>query len=130
MSPTPPSSSAAGVLPRPAAGSDAVGPSASADGLVLRLLKQTMPFRGVSDEMLQSIARLARPVSYRPGDVIYREHDRADDVFIVISGQVQHTLTQSKAEGEATRVLRTAACSAGPLCSRPTSGCAWPARSA
>lgn len=93
MSPERPSSSAAQVPP-------------AADGLIVRLLKQTMPFQVVSEKMLQSIAKLATHASYHPRDVIYRDHEKADDIFVVISGEIEHTLADSAAEGERTRIMR------------------------
>lgn len=56
------------------------------------LLKQTMPFQVVSDRLLGSIARLGRRQTYGEGENIYRAGDRADDLFIVLSGQIRHTL--------------------------------------
>ncbi|MBN8762659.1 MAG: ABC transporter permease [Thiobacillus sp. 63-78] len=56
------------------------------------LLKRSMPFQTVPGEMLEAIAKLARYESYARGDVIYHQGDFADDVFIVSSGAVQHTL--------------------------------------
>jgi NitT/TauT family transport system permease protein len=59
---------------------------------VVRLLKATMPFQVVSEAMLESIARSAKRVVYERGDAIYHFGDKADDIYIVVSGRVQHTL--------------------------------------
>ena len=56
------------------------------------LLKRSMPFQTVPGDMLDAIAKLARYESYARGDVIYHQGDFADDVYIVSSGTVQHTL--------------------------------------
>jgi len=56
------------------------------------LLRRAMPFQTVSDELLKDIAALARPRSYARGDMIYDHGDVADDIQIVASGAVQHTL--------------------------------------
>ncbi len=59
---------------------------------VVSLLKQTMPFQVVPDEMLARIAKLARLETYRAGEVIYKVGGKADDVFIVASGKIEHAL--------------------------------------
>ncbi len=56
------------------------------------LLKRSMPFQTVPSDMLEAIAKLGRYESYARGDVIYHQGDFADDVYIVSSGTVQHTL--------------------------------------
>lgn len=56
------------------------------------LLRRAMPFQTVSDDLLQDIASLAKPRSYARGDMIYDHGDEADDIHIVASGVVQHTL--------------------------------------
>lgn len=56
------------------------------------LLKRAMPFQMVPDDMLQAIAKLAKYESHPQGDVIYHIGDFADDIYIVSSGSVQHTL--------------------------------------
>ncbi|MGH8729263.1 MAG: ABC transporter permease subunit [Burkholderiales bacterium] len=51
-----------------------------------------MPFQVVSQSMLEKIAGLARRLSYAQGDVIYHFGEKADDIYIVVSGRVQHSL--------------------------------------
>ena len=57
-----------------------------------------MPFQTASEAMLQAIARLAKWKSYARGDVIYEVGDRADDIHVVSSGRVSHTLVNDKTE--------------------------------
>ena len=59
------------------------------------LLRRAMPFQMVSDELLRDIAKLAKSRSYARGDMIYDVGDEADDIQIVASGSVQHTLHYS-----------------------------------
>ena len=59
------------------------------------LLRRAMPFQMVSDELLHDIAKLAKSRSYARGDMIYDVGDEADDIQIVASGSVQHTLHYS-----------------------------------
>ena len=111
--------------PEHQSGSVVLTPQA-ADGLVVRLLKQTMPFQVVSD----ACSRHRGPGetdSFRGGEIIYRTGDKADDVFIVVSGEVEHTLTERRGAGRAARASSAAAASsAGPPCCMPKSGCGSP----
>lgn len=59
---------------------------------MLEILKKTMPFQVVSDALLRKIAALGRQALYERGAVIYDLSDKADDVYIIISGSVEHTL--------------------------------------
>ena len=56
------------------------------------LLKRAMPFQMVGPDVLMSIAGLAKWESHAKGDVIYQVDDEADDIYLVSSGSVQHTL--------------------------------------
>lgn len=56
------------------------------------LLKRTMPFQVVSDEMLGRIAELARPKRFEAGQVLYAVGATADDVYVVVSGKIEHAL--------------------------------------
>ena len=59
---------------------------------LVALLKRTMPFQMVSEDMLRAIAKLAKWKSYARGELIYHAGDAADDIYVVSSGSVQHTL--------------------------------------
>jgi NitT/TauT family transport system permease protein len=59
---------------------------------LVALLKRAMPFQMVPDDMFQAIAGLAKWESHARGDVLYQIGDYADDIYIVSSGSVQHTL--------------------------------------
>ena len=63
-----------------------------AETSLVALLKGTMPFQVVSDEMLKRIAQLATRARYEKGETLYRVGERADDIFIVVSGKVEHAL--------------------------------------
>ena len=56
------------------------------------ILKRTMPFQVVGEAMLRKVAGLARPATYTKGAVIYNVGDKADDIFILVSGNVEHAL--------------------------------------
>lgn len=56
------------------------------------LLKRAMPFQVMSNGMLEKIAAAARRVHYKAGELIYERGERADDLYVVVSGQVEHIL--------------------------------------
>jgi NitT/TauT family transport system permease protein len=56
------------------------------------IYRRTMPFQILSDDMLRRIAELGRRASYARDAVIYNVGDDADDIFIIVSGQVEHAL--------------------------------------
>jgi hypothetical protein len=56
------------------------------------LLRRTLPFEVLPEQMLRAIARLTRPRSYARGDVVYRRGDRAEDIQVVSSGSVHHEM--------------------------------------
>jgi ABC-type nitrate/sulfonate/bicarbonate transport system permease component len=59
---------------------------------MVEILKQTMPFQMVGDGLLRRIAALGRRVSYEQGAEIYEAGDVADDIYIIVSGRVEHAL--------------------------------------
>ncbi len=70
------------------------------------LLRRAMPFQMVSDEMLHDIALLGKVRSYARGDTVYNRGDEADDIYIVSSGAIQHTL-KTEGEGLREKVMRS-----------------------
>jgi ABC-type nitrate/sulfonate/bicarbonate transport system permease component len=80
---------------------------AAADGLVVRLLKRTMPFQVVPEDMLRSIASVARHASYRAGEIVYRAGDKADDIYVMVSGAIEHLLSETETTVERNRVMRS-----------------------
>lgn len=59
---------------------------------MLEILRKTMPFQMVSDALLRRIAALGRQERYERGAVLYDQGDKAGDIYIVISGSVEHAL--------------------------------------
>jgi CRP-like cAMP-binding protein len=45
-------------------------------------------FEGLTPEQLKAIAMISKEASYKAGDVIMKEGEAADDLFIVLGGQV------------------------------------------
>jgi sulfonate transport system permease protein len=54
------------------------------------LLRETAPFGEASGALLARIAAIARPARFAAGARIYSAGDKADDIFVVVSGRVDH----------------------------------------
>lgn len=59
---------------------------------LVEVLKSAMPLRMVPDNLLEDIARICVQQSCVTGDKLYEIGDVADDVYIVLSGSVEHTI--------------------------------------
>ena len=60
--------------------------------IMMDIFKRTMPFQVVSDVLRRKIAALGRQVSYEAGAVLYDAGDKADDIYIIVSGKIEHAL--------------------------------------
>ncbi len=60
--------------------------------VMLGVFKRTMPFQVVSDGLLRKIAAISWKETHGQGAVLYDAGDKADDIFIVVSGKVDHEL--------------------------------------
>ncbi len=58
----------------------------------MEVLRETTPFGEASEALLARIAAIAQPASYTAGSRIYSPDDPADDLFVVVSGRVEHVL--------------------------------------
>jgi CRP-like cAMP-binding protein len=56
------------------------------------LLKQVSIFSGLSDEQLTRIANLCREVTHSKGDMIVREKESSNDLYIIREGTVEVAL--------------------------------------
>ena len=66
----------------------ALGVGAADDAVAV--LRETTPFGDASEALLQRIATIARPARYAAGARIYSAGDVADDIFVVVSGRIEH----------------------------------------
>ncbi|MBI2749409.1 MAG: ABC transporter permease subunit [Burkholderiales bacterium] len=64
--------------------------NAAAAGDRTAALREAIPFESVSETTLARIAALARPARYATGERIYNQGDEADDIYVVVSGRVEH----------------------------------------
>lgn len=80
----------------------------SADNVeLLEALKNAMPFRLVPDKLLREIAGICTSQSFAAGEKIYALGDVADDVYIIISGKVEHSLSQGVASSSKVKNLKS-----------------------
>lgn len=56
----------------------------------VNVLKTSAPFESLANELLQRIAILGRPMRYRAGETIYEVDAAADDIYVVMEGEVEH----------------------------------------
>ena len=73
---------------------------------VVEILRQTMPLQVASDDLLRRIAHAGRRVRCDALQVLYEVDDIADDLYIIVSGEVRHTLGPGAQAKEPTRVLK------------------------
>lgn len=74
---------------------------------LVNLLKSSMPFRVVSDDLLQDIARICTRRKFYAGEQVYAVGDSAKDLYIVESGQVKHTLSSADSVETKTNILES-----------------------
>ena len=71
------------------------------------LLKRTMPFQVVSNGLLGDIAALAQRRVLEPGERLYMVGDPAEDVYVVVSGRIEHALGLGSGARTLNRVMAT-----------------------
>ncbi len=59
----------------------------------LECLRATTPFRDAPEALLHRVAAIARRARYAAGERIYGASGDADDIFVVVSGKVEHVFT-------------------------------------
>jgi signal transduction histidine kinase len=72
--------------------------------VALDALKATPIFAEVPPELLERLAAQARPMSLRPGDFLIAEGDQPDDLFVVVSGELEVTKRSGTSEIPLARV--------------------------
>jgi CRP-like cAMP-binding protein len=59
-----------------------------ADETILNTLRNMEYFRGCSQQQLQRLAGLASEVDFPARKTIFNQHDRAENVYVIVSGRV------------------------------------------
>ncbi|MES9826719.1 MAG: ABC transporter permease subunit [Candidatus Thiodiazotropha sp.] len=72
---------------------------------IAALLKSAMPFRMVSDDIFSAITDISILQTYNRGDLLYNIGDDADDIYIVSTGSVLHTLGETSGANEHVKTL-------------------------
>ena len=73
---------------------------------ILSTLKSAMPFQMVPEHLIQEIAAICTQHDYAAGEKVYDLGDVADDVYIVASGSVRHTLSAETDASEHEKTMR------------------------
>ena len=71
------------------------------------LLRRTLPFQVIPEDMLEAIAKLAKWNSYARGDVIYNVGDPPDSIHVVSSGSVSHTMKTDEHDALQEKIMRS-----------------------
>lgn len=66
--------------------------SAPSRGQIIDLLKSTVPFEPIPDELLAKIADIASFVEVSKDEVVYQVGEPARELYVVASGQIEHKL--------------------------------------
>jgi len=72
---------------------------------LVEVLKSAMPLRMVPDNLLEDIAKICAQQSFAAGEQLYDIGDVADDVYIVLSGSVEHTIGKDTDAAKHVKVL-------------------------
>jgi ABC-type nitrate/sulfonate/bicarbonate transport system permease component len=64
-------------------------------------LREAAPFRDLSEGLLARIAAIARPVQLAAGERLYAAGDATDDIYVVVSGRVEHMFKREVGAREA-----------------------------
>ena len=59
----------------------------------LECLRATTPFRDAPEALLRKVAAIARRGHYAAGERVYGASSEADDIFVIVSGRVEHVFT-------------------------------------
>ncbi|MDX2193394.1 MAG: cyclic nucleotide-binding domain-containing protein [Gemmatimonadales bacterium] len=76
----------------------------------ISLLKNTAIFAGLDDDELQRVAEICRPQRYKSAEVIFKEGEPGNRLFIVQEGSVRISRTIPGVGEEALAVLKPGAC--------------------
>jgi ABC-type nitrate/sulfonate/bicarbonate transport system permease component/CRP-like cAMP-binding protein len=70
-------------------------------GDAIAVLRETAPFADATPALLAQIAKIARPASYPAGARLYGAGEPATDIFVIVSGQVEHVFDPAVGAREA-----------------------------
>ncbi len=66
---------------------------------IIEILKNKSLFVGFSEENLQAFAEIANFKKYNKNDIIFKEGESGDSIFIIVSGQIEVLKKNPKGEG-------------------------------
>jgi ABC-type nitrate/sulfonate/bicarbonate transport system permease component/CRP-like cAMP-binding protein len=74
---------------------------------IVEVLKGAMPFQMVPENLIRDIAGISKLQSYAAGEKIYNLGDVADDVYLVLSGSVNHVLSDETHAEKNEKIMRS-----------------------
>jgi len=80
----------------------------------LDVLRATTPFRDAPDALLRAVAALAARARYAAGERVYTAGGDADEIFVVVSGRVEHVFTPEVGAPPSPRRSRPRCCGSTP----------------
>jgi NitT/TauT family transport system permease protein len=76
---------------------------------LLLLLKQTLPFQSVPDSLLKAIIAASKIMRWEFGQIIFDIGSAADDLYVVISGEIELIFTQTTELESLSKIMRSGA---------------------
>ena len=70
-------------------------PGGAAPESDLEILRLAAPFRDAPQTLLRQIAALGRHARYQAGEPIYTAGEEADDIYVTVSGRIEHIFTEA-----------------------------------
>jgi CRP-like cAMP-binding protein len=67
------------------------------DQKLIEILKSSIPFRILPVDVLSEIIGIARHASFAKDDVVYEVGANADDIYVIVSGEVEHAFDPREA---------------------------------
>lgn len=73
--------------------------TATYDGLVVDSASQHSLLSGLPEEHVEPLLSAGHEVRYTPGDIIFREGDESDGLYLILAGTIQISATGPSGEG-------------------------------
>ena len=78
--------------------------------MILELLRESALFTSLDDSQRETVAKVCRPQTYQPGEVIFKEGEPGNRLFLIAEGEVRISRDIPGAGEEALAVLKRPAC--------------------
>ena len=85
----------------------------------MKQLAQIPIFQGVSGDELEQLGSIARKHAFKAGNVVFFEGDRADSLYVILSGSAKVYQTTSDGQVKSTTITSPGFASPSRLCRIP-----------